>query len=72
VESPLPGLLQLLLGEERADVHRLPELHVGQFTGHGDGRVPAAQRMEARFNHLGFKMLKKQTAENTESAPTDL
>lgn len=35
-----PGLLQLLLGEERADVHRLPELHVGQFTGHGDGRVP--------------------------------
>lgn len=40
----LPGLLQLLLGEERADVHGVTELHVGQFTGHGDGCIPAAQR----------------------------
>lgn len=35
-----PGLFQLLLGEERADVHRVAELHVRQLTGHGDGCVP--------------------------------
>lgn len=35
-----PGLFHLLLSEERADVHRLAELHVRQFTGHGDGCIP--------------------------------
>lgn len=35
-----PGLFQLLLREERADVHGVAELHVRQFAGHGDGCIP--------------------------------
>lgn len=35
-----PGLFQLLLSEERADVHRVTQLHVRQLAGHGDGGIP--------------------------------
>lgn len=35
-----PALFQFLLCEEWADVHRVAELHVRQFTGHGDGCIP--------------------------------
>lgn len=41
--ATLPGLFQLLLREERADVHGVAQLHVRQFAGHGDGCVPAAR-----------------------------
>lgn len=34
------GLFQLLFGEERTDVHRVAELHVGELAGHGDGCIP--------------------------------
>lgn len=35
-----PALFHLLLREEVADVHGVTQLHVGQFTGHGDGCIP--------------------------------
>lgn len=35
-----PALFHLLLREEGADVHGVTQLHVGQFTGHGDGCIP--------------------------------
>ena len=63
-----PGLLQLLLSEERADVHGVAELHVGQFAGHGDGCVPAIRRMEGCFKRFICNI---QTAEYRKSF-TDL
>lgn len=42
----LPGLFELFLSQERANVHGVAELHVRQFTGHGNGCIPAVQTVK--------------------------